>query len=509
MQNISENNKRIAKNTLLLYIRMLFMMGVTLYTSRVVLATLGVEDFGIYNVVGGVVTMFVFLNGAMTSSTQRFLTYELGCGDYSKLQKVFTVSVTIHALISLLIIILAETIGLWFLWNKMIIPVERQNAAMWVYQMSVLSTVVMVMSVPYNAIIIAHEKMSVFAYISVLEVVLKLMIVYLLLLGNFDKLQFYAILIFLVQLLIRTIYSWYCNRHFPESKLCGIFDKALFKEMLGFASWNLWGNCAAIAFSQGVNILLNMFFGPVVNAARAVAVQVQSAIHQFSSNFQTALNPQIMKSYANSNYGYMRNLVYKSSKFTFFLLLMLSLPVFIETEMILSIWLERVPDYAIPFLRLMLCVTIIDAVANPLMISAQATGKVRLYQSVIGGILLAILPLSYVVLKLGGNPVSVFVVHLCVCILAFIVRLFIICSMINLSLKEYWENVVYRVIIVSVISVILPVFLRKILPENFISFVVVCITSVLSVVVSVYILGLQHDERNFIKLKFQNICRIK
>lgn len=352
------------------------MMLVSLYTSRVVLDTLGVEDYGIYNVVGGVVAMFGFINGAMSTSTQRYLTFELGRGDFECLHKVFSTAVIIHALISLLVVFLAETVGLWFFYHKMVIPEMRLNAAMWVYQFSVLATVVMIMSVPYNASIIAHERMSAFAYISVLEVVLRLLVVYLLQIGHLDKLALYAVLIFMVQLGIRILYGIYCSRHFEETRFRWLWDKILFREMLGFAGWNLWGNCAGVAFTQGVNLLLNMFFGPVVNAARGIAVQVQAAISQFSINFQTAMNPQITKSYAVQDYAYMHSLIFRSSKFTFYLLLLFSLPVMLETEAILRLWLGTVPEYTVIFIRLMLCVTIVDSVANPLMVSASATGRV-------------------------------------------------------------------------------------------------------------------------------------
>ena len=298
MQEISSNNKRIAKNTLLLYFRMLVTMAVSLYTSRVVLNILGVEDFGIYNVVGGIVAMFGFINGSMTSATQRYLTFELGQNNRAQLTKVFSTSLSIHGIISFLIIVLAETVGLWFLWNKMQIPADRMNAAFWVFQCSVAASVIMIMSVPYNAAIIAHERMSAFAYISIIEVSLKLLIVCFLRYFHTDKLILYAVLIVIVQFLIRLCYSWYCNRHFNETKYRWSWDKGLFKEMTGFASWNMFGSLAAITFTQGLNLLLNMFFGPVVNAARGIAVQAQTAIGQFSSNFQTALNPQITKSYA-------------------------------------------------------------------------------------------------------------------------------------------------------------------------------------------------------------------
>lgn len=510
MTDNAVNNKRIAKNTLLLYFRMLFMMAVSLYTSRVVLNTLGIEDFGIYNVVGGVVAMFGFINSAMASSTQRYLTFELGRGNAKQLSNVFSTSVWIHGLIAVFVLLLAETVGLWFLYNKMTIPADRMEAALWTYQCSILSAMVMIMSVPYNASIIAHERMSAFAYISVLEVVLKLAVVYLLQIGNFDKLKLYALLILSVQLLIRIIYGSYCKRHFKEVRIRKVRDWRLFREILSFAGWNLWGNCAAIAFTQGVNILLNMFFGPAVNAARGVAVQVQGAITQFSANFQTAMNPQITKSYATQDYAYMHSLVFRSSRFTFFLLLFLSLPVMLETETILSIWLKTVPEHTVTFLRLILCVTIIDAVANPLMVSAAATGKVKLYQGVVGGILLCILPVSYIVLKLGGNPASVFIVHLCICAIAFMVRLFIIRPMIHLSLRAYMMNVIYRCIFVGILASLLPLGLKELLSESFISFLTVCIACVLSVGLVAYYFGLSASERTFIRGKFsQAISKIR
>ena len=314
----SDNNKRIAKNTLLLYVRMLFMMGISLYTSRVVLNTLGIEDYGIYNVVGGVVAMFGFINGSMSSATQRYITFALGKGDKQRLQTVFSTTLQIHTLIALIIILLGETIGLWFLYNKMQIPADRMDAAFWVLQCSIISTVVMIVSVPYNADIIAHEKMSAFAYISILEVVLKLMIVYMLVIFSFDKLILYSFLILSIQVLIRFCYSIYCNRHFEETKYKNVWDKSLFKEMTGFAGWSMFGNLAGVLFNQGLNMLLNVFFGPVVNAARGVAVQVQNAVQQFVGNFQMALNPQITKTYAQGDLESMHKLMYRSAKFSFF-----------------------------------------------------------------------------------------------------------------------------------------------------------------------------------------------
>ena len=486
---------------MLLYVRMLFIMAVQLFTSRVVLNTLGVVDYGIYNVVGGIVTMFAFLNGAMVTSTQRYITFELGKGNLQRLKEVFTTCVQIHLIISLIIIILGETVGLWFLYEKMVIPEERFTAAMWVYQLSILTMCVQVMSVPYNSDIVAHEQMGVFAAISVIEVVLKLAVVYMLAIGDFDKLILYAILIAVIQLLIRFFYTHYCNKHYPESRLIRAFDKQLVKEMGKFMGWNIWGNLAATLFSTGINLLLNVFFGPVVNAARAIAIQVETAIANFSTNFLMAVNPQITKLYAQNNLQDMHKLLFRASKFTFMLLLILSLPVLIETEMILKLWLKIVPDYTVIFLRLLLCIVIVDSVARPLMTAAAATGDVKLYQSLIGGILLSIVPIAYVVLKLGGSPESVYIVHLVICMIAFITRLWVIKPMIQLSLREYFGSVVLRCLIVLAVSLPVCLLVRHLLPVGLLSTILDCIVCVLMAIITSYLLGLNSGERQFVHAK--------
>ena len=505
----SDNNKRIAKNTLLLYFRMLFMMVVSLYTSRVVLNALGVEDYGIYNVVGGVVAMFGFINGSMSSATQRYITFALGKGDKKRLQTVFSTTLQIHAMIAGIIVLLGETVGLWFLYNKMQIPADRMDAAFWVLQCSIISTVVMIVSVPYNADIIAHEKMSAFAYISILEVVLKLVIVYMLMVFSFDKLVLYAFLILAIQVLIRFCYSIYCNRHFEETKYIHVWDKGLFKEMTGFAGWNIWGNLAGVLSTTGVNLLLNVFFGPVVNAARGVAVQVQGAIQSFAMNFQMALNPQITKNYAKGNLAEMYKLIERSSRFSFFLLYILSTPVMLLTSGILTLWLKIVPEHTVVFLRIILMVIIIDSMANPIMIAAAATGRVRRYQSIVGGVILLIVPVAYVTLKLGATPEMVFVIHLAVCILAFITRLFIVRPMIQLHIKAYMGDLVKSILPVIVVSFPISYAICKfIAPNNFLLLVVDAVLCVLVCAFSVFFLGLEKHERNVIveKLleKFKN-----
>lgn len=499
MTDKNTDNKRIAKNTLLLYLRMLITMTVSLYTSRVVLATLGIQDYGIYGVVGGVVTMFSFLNYAMSNGTQRFLTYELGRGEEGQLKKVFSMSIRIHILIAVIVLILAETIGLWFLYEKMVIPEERLYAAFWVYQLSVIATLIIIVSVPYNALIIAHERMSAFAYVSIYEAFAKLGIVYLLLLTETDKLILYAILILGVQVSVRIIYGYYCKMHFPESKYHHYKDKKLFLEMLSFAGWNFWGNFAAMAFSQGINLLLNLFFGPVVNAARSVALQVQNATTVFASNFQTALNPQITKSYASGNFSQMHSLIFRSSKFTYFLMFLISLPIFLKIDYLLALWLKEVPQYSSVFLQLMLCISIIDAVANPLMTAASATGRIKKYQTCVGLILLSIVPIAYVALKLGAPPVSVFIVHLIIGIIAFVVRLAIVSPIISLSVREYIQMALLPIFFFTAGALIIPLCVNFYLMEdNLLSFIFLFCISTLSSLGTGYLLLFTPSERNFL-----------
>ena len=501
----SDNNKRIAKNTLLLYFRMLLMMAVSLFTSRVVLNTLGVEDFGIYSVVGGVVGMFVFINNSMSSATQRYITFALGKGDKNRLQTVFSTTLQIHSLIAIIIVLLGETVGLWFLYNKMQIPADRMDAALWVMQCSIVSMVVMIVSVPYNADVIAHEKMSAFAYISILEVVLKLAIVYLLLVFSYDKLILYAILILMIQILIRFCYSIYCNKHFEETRYKHVWDKKLFKKMTGFAGWSLFGNMAGVLFGQGLNMLLNVFFGPVVNAARAVAVQVQGAIQQFVGNFQTALNPQITKTYAAGELNEMHRLMFRSARFSFYLLFFLSLPVLYETDFILTIWLKIVPENAVAFLRIMICTSLIYTIANPLIIANQATGRVMKYQAVCGTILLLILPISYLCLKMGCPAYSVFIVHFLIESVTQVARMILLRPLIGLRIRDYFIYIYKPVLIVVGVSVILPSIFYYSMNSGLLRVFTVFLMCVMSIAVTTYLLGLSVNERSFVKSKVMAI----
>ena len=497
----TENNKRIAKNTGLLYIRMLLIMALSLYTSRIVLSTLGVVDYGLYNVVGGVVAMFTFISAAMGNSTQRYLAFALGKRDNENLQKVFSSSLAIHWVLAIVILVLAETLGLWFLNTKMIIPVERMSAAHWVYQFSILACMVSIISLPYNALIIAHEKMSAFTFISILDVVLKLLIVFLISNASSDKLILYAALILCVQLIDQLIYGIYCTKHFPESKFKKLDDRGLIKEMTSFAGWSLIGNLAWISYSQGLNILLNLFFGLAVNAAMGIAVQVQGAIKGFVTNFQMAVNPQIIKSFASEDYKRLHTLIFSSSKISYFLLLCFVLPLVLEADQVLSIWLKEVPIYAVPFLRLILIINLIDPLSNPVGVANNATGKIKIYQIVEGGLLLLILPISYIFLKIGSSPESVFVVQFCIFIIVHIARLFLVRKKLKMPIKDYLVNVVVPITIVTLVSVIAPFILYIKSDNTIISFILVCVISVLSVLFAVYIFGLSPVERYIVNEK--------
>ena len=509
MPDNSSSNKRIAKNTLLLYARMLLLLVVSLYTSRIVLATLGVEDYGLYNVVGGIVTMFTFISKAMGNSTSRFITFALGKGDKIELNKVVGVSFFIHWVLAGVILLLAETIGLWFLYNKMVIPEARMTAAFWVYQFSVVSCMVSIISVPFNSMIIAHEKMKAFAFISIIDAVLKLLIVYLIQMSSFDKLIFYAALLLGVMILDRLIYQVYCYRHFEEARHIKFHKTGLVKQMTSFAVWSLVGNLSYVCYTQGLNILLNMFFGPAVNAARGIAVQIEGVINGFVTNFQTAINPQITKSYAADEKGRVRELLFLSSKFSFYLLLLLCLPVFLEAPAILGLWLVEVPDHTVKFIRLLFLIMLAQSLHNPVSMIKSATGRIRTYQLIIGGILLLIVPISYVALKVGYPSETVFVVHLTVQLVAQTLAVLMTKNDIDLSFRIYLKDVILKVLLVTLMAGIIPVVLYLYLPDTLLNMVIVIAVSLLSVSTSVLFAGMNKQERLFLIEKASSIVRKK
>lgn len=501
----SDNNKRIAKNTLLLYFRMLFMMVVSLYTSRVILNALGVEDFGIYNVVGGVVAMFTVISGSLSAAISRFITYELGKGDQSKLNKIFSASVTIQLLLSLIIVVLIESVGVWFLNAKMTIPADRVTAANWVLQFSIITFVINLISVPYNAAIIAHERMSAFAYISILEAIGKLAIAFFIMWSPIDKLIYYAILMCTVAVIVRLTYGHYCKKHFTECTYHFHWDKDILKQMFGFAGWNFIGASSVVFRDQGGNIILNIFFGPTVNAARGIANQVNTAITGFVQNFMTALNPQITKSYASGDGEYMMTLIFQGARLSFYMLLLLSLPVLINTHYILVIWLKIVPEHAVLFVRLILIFAMCESISNPLITAMLATGKIRNYQIVVGGLQLLNLPLSYICLKTGFVPESILVVAIIISLACLFARLYMLRGMIGLSSILYMKNVFLNVLVVALLSTIIPYMLFCYMKETFFSFIIITLIAVLCTLVVEFYIGCNQKERFFVLNKVRNI----
>ncbi len=500
----SDNNKRIAKNTLLLYVRMLFTMAVSLFTSRVILNTLGVEDYGINNVVGGIVTMFSVLSGSLSSSISRFITFELGKGNIERLKTIFSTGVNIQLGMSVLIIIIAEAVGIWFLNAKMNIPADRRVAANWVFQCAILTFVLNLLSVPYNAAIIAHEKMSAFAYISVVEVTLKLIIVYMLTISPFDRLKTYAVLLLCVGAVIRFIYGYYCKRHFEECTYHFVFDKPVLKEMTGFAGWNFLGNGAYMLNTQGVNILMNLYFGVAVNAARGIATQVDAALKQFVNNFTTAVNPQITKSYAQGDLDYMHKLVCRSAKFSAFLMMFFAVPIILETNTILTIWLKTVPDYAVIFLQWIIISSFMDTVlANSLVTSMFATGKIKRYQIIVTTVGCLVFPLSWIAFKLGFEPQVGYILYFIIYTILLFVRLYLLKDMVKLPVMMYIREVLYKLAPIIVVGFSIPGILILTMDAGWLRLILVCLLSVLVTAASEYFIGLSNKEKNFVAEKIK------
>ena len=469
---------------------MLFSMGVSLYTSRVVLATLGIEDFGIYNVVGGVVGMFGFLKASMSTATSRFLTFALGKNDKLGFQKTFSASVTIHFLIALLILVLAETAGLWYLENKMVIAPERMDAARAVYQFSIITVMATIMQTPYNAAIIAHERMNIYAIIEILYTCLKLAIVYLLLIGGWDKLILYAALMLAVTCLISGAYLAYCVKQFKECKYRYEWDKKIIFPMLTFSGWDLMGNGAVMAATQGVNQLLNLFFGALVNAAYGVSFQVNNAISSFVRNFQMAVTPQIIKLYAAKKINELYSLILQNAIFSFSLMWLLLLPVSLHLETILQIWLVEVPEHAAVFCRLVLIQSLVSCVQRPFVMTIHATGRMKVFQLSAGTVLLSVLPVSYFFLKAGGAPYIPFIVYIGASAMELIVELYLLKRWINLSIIALIKKVFIPIFFI--IACTLPVSLFV---SNYLHFVLSCIFSGLLACVSVYYIALDKETR--------------
>ncbi|HHI5408919.1 TPA: lipopolysaccharide biosynthesis protein [Vibrio metoecus] len=506
--NSSCNNFRIFKNSMFLYFRTLVTLSVAIYTSRVVLNSLGVEDFGIYNVVGGVVTMMAFLSGAMSSSTQRFLSFELGKNNIKQLHNVFNMSVNIHWLLVIIVLLISETLGLWFLNAKLVIPSERLVVANFVYQCALFSFCCSIIGMPYSAVIIAHEKMRAFSYISIIESLTKLIVVFFLSEYDGDKLIYYSFLLSVVSLLIFGCYYFYCRRMFSVTKFSRYWNTELFKIMFNYTSWNLFGNLAYVAANQGVNILLNVFFGAAVNAARAIAVQINAAINSFVTSLQMSINPQIVKSYASDDLIYMHKLIIGCSKYAFFLLYLLALPILLQTDTVLKLWLITPPQYADLFCQLMLVDALIISLSGSLMASVQATGNVKRYQAIVGGVLLLNLPASYCFLSNGASAHVVFYISICASILALFCRFFLLKKIIDLDVRGFFVKVIWKISLVVIFTYLsLSLFdFRSVVTA--IDFIIASSLIFIFTVVSIYILGLERFERKFVNVQMRKLFNL-
>ena len=493
------SSKRIAKNTLVLYIRTIFVMVISLFSSRIILDALGIDDYGVYNVVGGVVTMLSVVTGALSTSISRFLTYEIGTGDKKKLKKIFSTSINIQIIISLIIIVLGESLGLWFLNTYMNIPSARLSAANWVLQCSILSFVIAQISVPYNALIVAHERMSIFAYISIFEAVAKLGIAFYLYISPTDSLIVYAVLLLSLVIIIRIFYGYYCGKNFEEAHYRKVHDKSLFKEMTSFAGWGFFVNAAYVFNTQGVNILINIFFGVAFNAARGLAVQVESIINKFVNDFMTALNPQITKSYARGDYENMNNLVIRGAKFSLLLFLFLSMPVLVETDFILHLWLKHVPEHTINFIRLSIIDSMIMSVGNTGYTACMATGKIKKYSIWVTIVGCLVFPLSWVCFKLGAPVESTYIVFILVYLGVDLVRLWTMKSLLNFPVMKFIKEVFGIVLIVALLSAVLPILIFNYFPFSITRFFINIVLCVICTSLVIWFVGVNQHEKIFIK----------
>lgn len=502
-------NKRIVKNTLMLYVRMIFTMVVSLFTSRVFLQTLGVDDYGIYNVVGGVVAMFSLFSSSLSAAISRFITYELGKNDIKKLSDIFSTSINILIVLSVVLAIVIEVAGVWFLNAKMNIPAERMVAANWVMQCSIIVFVINLISVPYNAAIIAHEKMDVYAYISILDVVFKLLVIYVLYISPIDKLISYAILLVIVQLIIRVIYGVYCERKFEECKFRWVYDKTLFKQMGSFAGWNLFGSGAYLFNTQGVNIVTNLFFGVAVNAARGVAGQAEAAVRMFVTNFTTAMNPQITKSYAEGNYDYMQTLVCRGAKFSYLLMFIFVVPFIYEADKILEIWLGVAPESAALFLKLSMIGTLFDILGNSTAHAAWATGNIKRYYKYVAALGCLVFPISYVAFLAGMPAYTSYVAFIVIYLVLIFVKLYIIKGLMNFPTEKYFREVIFRLLPVSILSFFPPGIVYFTMEEGWVRLIVLNLVSMMGTSLFIYLTALEKSERQMLHAAIQKVFKLK
>lgn len=507
------SGKRLAKNTMMLYFRQILILLVSLYTVRVVLNTLGVEDFGIYNVVAGIVSMFSFLSGSLAAASQRYFSYEIGKGEEESLNKVFSVTFYIYLIFVFVILLLAETIGFWFVSKKLVIPSSRLLAAKVIYHFSIVSFVLTIITTPFMSCIIAHEEMNVYAYVSIIEAALKLLVVFLLKLIFFDKLIVYGFLLMLISAINTTIYRTYCKRHYRECKIIVFWDFELAKNIISFIGWNFWGAGSRVIKNQFINIIINQFVGPAANAARTISIQVRNALSSFSQNFSMALQPQIVKTYAAKENEKMLSLIFKGCKFTFFLMLFLSAPLLAEMEFVLKLWLKEIPNYTVVFTQLIIVDTLFDAFSYPLQSAFQATGNVKYQQISIGNIILLNIPISYLLLKMGYGVEIIYIVSIFFTLLSFIVRILLLSKQLDFfKLKLFLMESILPTIVVLILSAIVLFFTKKIL-QGSLHVIIILIIMYVEMFCMICSIGTSISERRliieYVKNKFRRNNEVK
>lgn len=498
VNNASSNTKRIAKNTLMLYFRQILIMLVSLYTVRVVLNVLGAEDYGIYNVVAGVVTMFTFLNSALAAASQRYFSYYLGKKDDKRLSDFFSLSLTIYIMIAIIIILLAETLGLWFINKKLIIPAERSIAAKFVYHFSVISIFFSMITAPYMAEIISHEDMNIYATISIIEVFIKLGSVFLLKYINYDKLIIYGLLMSLIVVINTSIYRIVCKVKYQECKFKFYWNKEDFKEMFSYVGWSIFGSVTPIIKNQAINILINQFYTPIVNAARSISLQVNTAVSSFSRNFSTALRPQIIKDYASEEYEKMFSLIFHGCKYTYYLMWIITCPLLIGMDFILTFWLKNVPDYTVSFTKLALIDALMESITYPIMTANQATGRIKYYQIIVGIILFLNLPISFIAMKMGFNPNSIMIIAVIISFVTVVARIIIVQFQIKFNYIIFFKKVCCPIFIVTGLSYLLSIFIIKLLHIYYVNSIIDILMALVFVIISIFFIGLNKDEKQLI-----------
>lgn len=507
MSDNSANNKRIAKNTLMLYIRMLLVMAVALYTSRVILQSLGIVDYGLYNVIGGMTLMFGFFQSSLSNATQRYLNVELGRNDLEGVNRIFSLSQLIYFAMSILVVIVAEVIGLWFIYNKLTIPPDRLDAALWVFHTTVISLFFTLNGIVYNSMLIANENMKAYAYLGVIEVVLKLLIAFALFYSPFDRLKLYSVLFLLVTLSVQSFYAVTCIRKYKEARFHYYWNKNIFREMFAFMGWNTIGTAAWALNFQGINILFNIFFGPVVNAANGIASQVNGAVTKFSMNFYTAVQPQIVKSYAAGDYDYFRSLIYNSSRYSFYLMWLLCLPIMLRIDYILELWLGNVPESTNQFVIWTLIFSLVNTLTNPFWMAIQAVGKLKKYVIVGSCVFFLAFPVALLFFKFSFPAITALQILTVIRGIYLLTVIIITNKYVNIGIKKYILHTIFPIVKVAAISLFTLLLINHILPSNFIYLTIAVVVSIAITLASIYFVGITKLEKSLVTSKLNSLCK--